>query len=51
MTKIIDCLDIENIFQFEKNGSTFNFHNYYEEPNRMEVEGLRKQVVKKCSVV
>lgn len=29
LTKIIDCLDIENVFQFDKNGVTFNFHNYY----------------------
>ena len=51
MTKIIDCLDLEEVFQFEKNGSTFNFHNYYEEPNRLELEVLRKQVVKKVSII
>ncbi len=51
MTKIVDCLDLEEVFQFEKNGSTFNFHNYYEEPNRLELEVLRKQVQKKVSIV
>lgn len=51
LTKIIDCLDLENVFQFDKNGGTFNFHNYYEEPNRLEVDVLRKQVVKKVSIV
>ena len=51
MTKIVDCLDLEEVFQFEKNGSTFNFHNYYEEPNRLELEVLRKQVKKKVSIV
>ena len=39
------------MFQFEKAGSTFNFHNYYEEPNRLELEVLRKQVAKKVSII
>ena len=30
---------------------SFNFHNYYEEPNRVEMEVVRKQVVRKVSVV
>lgn len=51
MTKIIDCLDLEEVFQFEKNGSNFNFHNYYEEPNRLELDVLRKQVMKKVSII
>lgn len=51
MTKIIDCLDLEEVFEFEKNGNTFNFHNYYEEPNRLEIDALRKQVMKKVNII
>lgn len=29
MQRIVDCLSLEDVFQFEKNGVVFNFHNYY----------------------
>jgi hypothetical protein len=40
--RIIDLLNLEEVFYFERNGVIFNFHNYYEEPQRMEMEILKK---------
>lgn len=42
LNKMIDCLNLDEIFQFETNGTTFNFHNYYDEPERLENEVLKK---------
>jgi hypothetical protein len=51
MQRILDCLALEDVFQFEKNGVIFNFHNYYEEPQRCELEKLRKEVAKRMSFI
>jgi hypothetical protein len=29
MNRIIDCLSLDEVFQYEKNGEIFNFRNYY----------------------
>lgn len=51
MQRILDCLNLEDVFQFEKNGVVFNFHNYYEEPQRCDLEGLKKEVSKRISYI
>ena len=51
LSKIVDCLDLENIFQFQKNGNNFNFHQYYEAPDKVDLEVFKKQVQKKISYV
>jgi len=49
--RIIDCLNLEEVFLFEKNGLIFNFHNYYEEPQRVELDKLKKDVIKKIGYI
>lgn len=51
LLRMIDCLNIEEVFQFERNGVIFNFHNYYEEPQRTELDKLKKDLTKRVSVV
>lgn len=51
MQRILDCLTLEDVFQFEKNGVVFNFHNYYEEPQRCELDKLKKEVSKRISYI
>lgn len=29
MSRIIDCLSINEVFQYERDGNVFNFRNYY----------------------
>ena len=30
LQRMVDCLNIEGVFQFDRNGVIFNFHSYYE---------------------
>jgi hypothetical protein len=39
------------VFQFEKNDVIFNFHYYYEEPQRMELQKLEKEVSKRINYI
>lgn len=38
MSRIIDCLSINEVFVYEKNGVIFNFRNYYSESQRVPIE-------------
>jgi arsenate reductase-like glutaredoxin family protein len=48
---MVDCLNVEDVFQFERNGVIFNFHNYYEEPQRTELDRIKKDLQKKMNVI
>lgn len=49
--RIIDCLSLEEVFRFEKNGETFNFRNYYAEPQRLPLDELRREIAKKMTII
>lgn len=51
MSRIIDCLSIEEVFQYEKNGTVFNFKNYYNEAQRVPIDELKKEVQRKLTVI
>lgn len=51
ISRILDCLSIEDVFKYQKDGVPFNFRNYYNEPQRISVEGLKKEVNKKMSII
>lgn len=38
ISRIIDCLSLEEVFQYEKNGDVFNFRNYYNEAQRIPLD-------------
>ena len=49
--RIIDCLSLEEVFEYEKNGNYFNFRNYYSEPQRLPIDELRKDINRKMTVI
>jgi serine/threonine-protein kinase ULK2 len=51
LLRMVDCLNVEEVFQFERNGVIFNFHNYYEEPQRSELDRIKKDLQKKMNVI
>ena len=51
ISRILDCLNIEQVFQYEINGVSFNFRNYYSESQRIPVDELKKIVSKKMGMI
>ena len=51
LQRMADCLNIEGVFQFDRNGVIFNFHSYYEEPMRHDMDRLRKEVAKRVEAL
>ena len=51
ISRILDCLNIEQVFQYERNGTVFNFRNYYNESQRLPLDELKKEVNKKMSII
>lgn len=49
--RIIDCLSLEEVFEYEKKGEIFNFRNYYSEPQRLPIDELRKEIGKKMTII
>jgi serine/threonine-protein kinase ULK/ATG1 len=45
--RILDCLELDNVFQFENNGTTFNFRTYYANNDSLNNEQLLKKVEEK----
>lgn len=42
ISRIIDCLSLDEVFQYEKDGVIFNFRNYYNESQRIPIDELKK---------
>jgi hypothetical protein len=51
MSRIIDCLNIDEVFQYEKDGVVFNFRNYYNESLRVPIEEVKKEVHRKLNLI
>lgn len=51
ISRIIDCLSINQVFVYEKDGIIFNFRNYYNESQRIPIDELKKIVAKKLSII
>ena len=51
LSRIVDCMAIDETFSYERNGVVFNFRNYYSDPQTVPVEQLRKEVIKKFSII
>ena len=45
--RMLDCLDLDNVFQFDKNGVLFNFRSYYAANDALNNEQLLKKVEEK----
>lgn len=45
--RMLDCLELDKVFQFEQNGMAFNFRSYYANNDGLTNEQLLKKVEEK----